>query len=977
MKSRIFAEQAQKEERGKCMGALIISSILCVELGKFSIADFIISKAVDIGTGKLWSQISRRFNSKEASIEAKLYYVIEKSVVECIQDKYNTKDIIAPICEKIYATWIIKGRLSEDQLEQIFHNLPWNIYVSGSSWCNAFYKKVAEDAELYNWFSVRILQESNNKLGENQKTLEQINKLLDKHASNLENIHALLEEISGDEGNIRKKRMEYEEQLIKRIQCPIWEETFSLQDIYISLMGKNKKRNIWYSKDSLIVDTTSYIWKWLQEDYMKMLFLHGEPGSGKSSLVKMIAATTVCSDEIKAMVVFIDLYTLTFSDKISAFKVVESYIMEHTPWFLDENDKEARILILDGLDEIKYRVYENAIELVRELENCNWDFHFKILVSGRTQIVLKAIEDIRCEELEILPLYLRENEKLNFKTEDWDLSSQSSVLERVEEPKFEMSEQTSVKIFDQDLRWEYWFTLGEYFEIHQGMPLSNDRFQELSRSPLLLFLIVWTIKNGKIQLSELKNSAELYERIFYYVYTRKHNRTQLDIYYKTKEFEEYQHMLKDLGVCAFRNNSRNISIREIYKYSKIMNNEGMCQRWIQSQKEDNPSKLVLFFFFHEIQNGMDWENSEIVFIHKTFYEYLAACAIIEFICGHIMKGEDSDFLSLLFFLFSKNKITNEITGFISEIVESEALEVNGEKITAEIFGKCISQMMRLRLEVDYPVFIENQMNCGNNVVYKQSITRIKQAIKTFETNINSFLNISCNISKNVLLYKITSEDVELKKCVFDDCTIKDLLLERANFAEASFKNCVIDNTYFIESVANRTYFQSACFYNCKFKATFFAAAEFESVRFIGNRIRGLTDEDLFEPYQGERDESELFLTEFQGANLCNAYFEKTSLFNANFTGANLKNVDFIDSVLNGVDFTRADLTNVKFNNVKLSSCKMKNTILYGVSMAQFDLKDMRVIFMLAEANLTGVDWTGVDETTKHKISKHVRSKIGV
>lgn len=67
--------------------------------------------------------------------------------------------------------------------------------------------------------------------------------------------------------------------------------------------------------------------------------------------------------------------------------VVETYIKEHSPWFFEENRKETRLLILDGLDEIKYKVYENAVELVRELKNREWKFSCRIIVSGRTQIV--------------------------------------------------------------------------------------------------------------------------------------------------------------------------------------------------------------------------------------------------------------------------------------------------------------------------------------------------------------------------------------------------------------------------------------------------------------------------------------------------------------------------------------------------------------------------------------------------------------
>ena len=56
------------------------------------------------------------------------------------------------------------------------------------------------------------------------------------------------------------------------------------------------------------------------------------------------------------------------------------------------------------------------------------------------------------------------------------------------------------------------------------MPLQNRRFDELSRQPLLLFLIMWTAKYSNIDLMELKNTAELYDKIFECIYTREYSR---------------------------------------------------------------------------------------------------------------------------------------------------------------------------------------------------------------------------------------------------------------------------------------------------------------------------------------------------------------------------------------------------------------------------------------------------------------------
>lgn len=554
----------------------LVGTFLCVELGTFSVADYVISKTLDIGTGKLWPEIKKRFTRDRETVESLLYDAIEISVRK--YSELNDRDHIAQACEMIYATWIVEGSLSQEQVKKALGQVN-SRYIAQRNiqlWYSLFYQEIAKNELLYRWFTLHTANGQGTDKSRNDKVLAQMKEIL---------------EGSQKESYIKQqeKRTEYERQLREQLLQPVLGERFCLRDIYVSLHGKRGKRNTLQKEKKVIVDITSYIWDWFQRKDDSLLFLYGEPGSGKSSVVKMAAATIAASVEMEGMVTFIDLHRLVFSDKESALKVVEAYIQHNFPWFFDEECCEKRLLILDGLDEIKYKVYENAMELVRELENFDWGFPVKVIVSGRTQIVLKTIEEIRCEELEILPLYL----------DDDELQKQGSGTDDPD------------GLLGEDLRQGYWNVLMKYFQTEQEMPLLNSRFDELSKSPLLLFLVVWTIKHAGIQFSELKNATELYENIFRYIYTREYNRASSDIYFKSGEYLEYQQMLRYLGGCAYRNNSRSISISAIYEYCEKMGQEELCRQWIQKHKEDNPSKLVLFFFLRETHHEMDWSNSEI------------------------------------------------------------------------------------------------------------------------------------------------------------------------------------------------------------------------------------------------------------------------------------------------------------------------------------------------------------------------------
>lgn len=146
---------------------------------------------------------------------------------------------------------------------------------------------------------------------------------------------------------------------------------------------------------------------------------------------------------------------------------------------------------------IKYKVYITSEELVRELEGYDWGISCKVIVN----------------------LYQEEEE-----------------ADGVEDPE---------NLLSFDLRPMYWKMLMSGFEMDQEMPGQNVQFDELRKSPLMLFGVGWTIRHAGIQLDQVKNMADLYEKIFRYIYTREYNReSEKSIYFKSREYSEYQQMLK-------------------------------------------------------------------------------------------------------------------------------------------------------------------------------------------------------------------------------------------------------------------------------------------------------------------------------------------------------------------------------------------------------------------------------------------------
>lgn len=904
----------------------VTGALFAFKLGCFSASDYIISKALDIGTGKVWAEIKKHMEYPTGSIESQLYDAIEASIRN-YADLYDG-DQIAPACEMIYGAWTLAGHLPEEKVERALALLNTR-YIGQRNiklWYKLFYEEVVKRDSLYRWLMLYLQNDSINQMKRRCGELaEQIADILQKkEAGNIEHTDT--------------EKEEYENELRAQLSGPVMGGNFGLQKIYVSLHGKVRRKNVLLAdinrEEPVIVDTTAYLWEWFKKDTdgLPLLFLHGDPGSGKSSLLKMAAATIASSSSMGGIVIVVELHRLTFSDTQSALVVVEDYLKEDCPWFFDRAQTGQRLLILDGLDEIRYKVYENARALVRELEGCSWQVPFKVIVSGRTQIIRETTESIRGTELEILPLFLDEYEAAKLEKEASDPGH----------------------MIQEDLRYVYWDALMEAFGTGQQMPVLNKRFDELSRSPLLLFLVAWTLKHGDIQFKELKNAAELYENIFRYVYTREYNRkSQAEIYYQSREYAEYQQMLHYLGFCAYRNNSRTVRVEDIYRFCGWVGCEGLCRRWIQLHKNENPSKLVLLFFLRERRHEIDWEESEIEFIHKTFYEYLAAMAIVEFIYNSGKFSEDADFSSLLFYLFAKNRLGDEILSFMKEILQNKCRMVDRKAVGMAEYQEHYADLFSWAFHRKYPVGGLRREGIAVQVwdyeefaekteIYEDNwklLTGMMAEDKDEETDSltgDGSLELSCSEFMKARLPAWIFDGMLLEGCHFEDALISG----------ASFRNCMMRGSIFINALGDRAVFCNADLSDADFSGARLATANFTDAV--------LTDTD-FE------------LAELEGAYFCNVVLTRTKfgcadLTAANFDGCVLSGADFHDA-----DLTRADLSGIDIMEANWDNCIMEDARLNGVKLNQFDLDDPDMVEILAEADLGQADWEGVTEEQKRRL----------
>ena len=469
---------------------------------------------------------------------------------------------------------------------------------------------------------------------------------------------------------------------------------------------------------------------------------------------------------------------------------------------------------------------------------------------------------------------------------------------------------------------------------------------------------MWTAKYSNIDLMELKNTAELYDKIFECIYTREYSRKKAGGLKYKAEYSEYQKMLAHLGGCAYRNNSRSVSANTIYEYCTVMDDKKLCENWIKLHQDDNPSKLVLLFFLREnyknsddSKSTIDEQNTEIEFMHKTFYEYLAAIEIIRLMYEYTKSNDYDKKLKQVFYMFSQNRVDDVIVGFIKEIIQNENLMFGDEVITLAKYDSILSEIVCGAYNVNYPVMIGT--GDLSQYIYVKNYQNLKNIVLTYEKSISELIKVVTHFidisKKNICKLKLENMEwgnVNIASWVLDYCNMGGSHMQNAILSGASFKYSDMKAAILIMSTADRADFSNTTLDGTDFTGTFLSAANF-SYTVIKDAV-------------------------FDFANIEGGYFNNSELYDVSFWGTNLIAVKFDYASLKkvsfrSIDFTRADMTGVTIDDCNWEECIMKDTILADVDISSFNLEDEAIVKMLAQADLSDAIWDNVTEEQERRL----------
>lgn len=491
--------------------------------------------------------------------------------------------------------------------------------------------------------------------------------------------------------------------LIGQMDNPVFEETFSLRQIYVPLRGYVLEGQDRRCRVVILAEEIDY---WLKEgpalgDAIRLLT--GGPGSGKSTFAKWLAAELSSTGRMR--VLFIPLQR--FRIQADLRDAIADYLTRTTrfgasPLAQSEFATPANplLLIFDGLDELSKPgdlADEQTALFINELRQhlTWWNEHgvrVMALITGRTVYAeskrpLLRIQDR--QEVAVLPYLVEE-------TKRQELESRGSL--------------SGASLLKNDQRRDWWTR----YAVAKGLSdtafpdsfMANRDLRELSADPLLNYLVVLCEFHTELDEDEDVNRNRIYGRLLKDVLDRRHaKRSQADhvalaAVDDAEDRDRFERVLETIALAAWRGGDGRTTSRAEIENLLPTDLKAMWEGLVNSRL--GFSRLVAAFYFRQADTSPSSEAIE--FTHKSFCEFLAARRLTKEI-GRICIGRDqshqyySESLALLEWasLTYRQSISLEIQHFLRDEV---ALRSNVE---TQLWVTVLRDLFALQLRVGFPI----------------------------------------------------------------------------------------------------------------------------------------------------------------------------------------------------------------------------------------------------------------------------------
>ncbi|MEN3328683.1 MAG: hypothetical protein V7638_3490 [Acidobacteriota bacterium] len=426
--------------------------------------------------------------------------------------------------------------------------------------------------------------------------------------------------------------------LERRIQEPVFDEPFSLSQIYVPLSAYYSKerprteldadalRDQRQKRRHVVIDLQQELESWVNgadpQDAIRVI--SGGPGSGKSSFARVFASD-IAQSHSKIKVLFVPLHLIDASkdlvEEVGRF-VREEGVLPSNP--LDPESREPNLLVIfDGLDELASQgkaAADIAKGFVREVEKTverrnQQVVRLRVLLSGRELVVQENESEFRRPRqiLNLLPYFTPLSE---------DYKNDVVVHDEVEY-------EDPAKLLQRDARQEWWENYGELTgKDFEGLPeeLNRDDLTEITAQPLLNYLVALSFTRDKLDFSKDINLNSIYEDLVTAVHERGYEKRRAYAPIRHMTLEQFSRVLEEISLAAWHGDGRTTTVREIEEHCKASGVGPMLDAFQEGAKA-GVTRLLAAFFFRQYGRRASGDPT-FVFTHKSFSEYLAARRVI-------------------------------------------------------------------------------------------------------------------------------------------------------------------------------------------------------------------------------------------------------------------------------------------------------------------------------------------------------------
>lgn len=419
---------------------------------------------------------------------------------------------------------------------------------------------------------------------------------------------------------------QYQAWLEQELDSPMFGEPFSLRQLYIPLRAyyQQGQENALIEPSSrhdqarkrIAVDLTGYLLDWVKQSERQdaIRVISGGPGSGKSSLTKMLTAQILAKTSWRAL--YIPLHRIQYKGDI--VPAINDYLKRTglLPEILDDQNRESKIVVIfDGLDELAMLgkiAQENVNGFIRAVKDWVRDQNtlqptLKAILTGRT-IVMQSLEsEFRIEGavLHLCPYFVEKSEKENYGS-GWELLNED------------------------DQRQAWWQKYGQLIgRNYPGLPKHFDRkdLSEINSEPLLNYLLALADQANSLDFSKPVTQNQIYASLIQEIYDRRWAEGEHSAL-KGMSFDHFLRVLEEIAVAAWHGDGRKTTVGEIKQHCQDAGISKMLETF-QDGAESGVLRLLTAFFFR--QAGVRDDENTFEFTHKSFGEYLVACRIVRMI----------------------------------------------------------------------------------------------------------------------------------------------------------------------------------------------------------------------------------------------------------------------------------------------------------------------------------------------------------